>query len=238
MIGVVDYGAGNLRSVETALEYLGLDYQTSQEPGNLGGADRLIFPGVGEAAAAMKNLRQAGWDSFLGDYADTGRPLLGICLGCQIVLDYSEERQTPCLGLVPGRARRFSGGEGLKVPHMGWNTLSLQPASPEGESSREESSGQGALGERTPIGGSPGPVHPLFAGIPQDSSFYFVHSYYPDPDPSGARVLGVTEYGEAFPAAFAQGNLAAVQFHPEKSGPVGLRLLANFAGWDGSGEGG
>lgn len=210
MTGVVDYGAGNLKSVETALAHLGAAYIVAAEPEPLKDCDRLIFPGVGEAASAMKVLRARGWDAFLSRFAASGRPLLGICLGCQIILEHSEEGNTPCLGLIPGEAVLFEGRGGLKVPHMGWNTVEFPPE------------------------------HPLFRGVPRGSSFYFVHSYYPRPslDDRGSRregrsplpviSLGRCEYGETFDAAFARGNVMATQFHPEKSGPPGLRILENF----------
>lgn len=213
-IGVLDYGAGNLRSVETALAHLGYQYRLYASPDGLDAADVVIFPGVGEAAAAMANLARTGLDAGLREYLSAGRPVLGICLGSQIVLDRSEERDTPCLGLVPGVARRFSRSEAssagddgpLKVPHMGWNSLHY-----------------GSVPD------------PLFAGIPEGTCFYFVHSYFPDPEldgggsgSSGTRSLATCDYGTRFVAAFRRFGLTAVQFHPEKSGYYGLRLLANF----------
>lgn len=202
-IGVVDYGAGNLRSVETALQYLKASYTVTADPRELLKADKIIFPGVGEAKAAMAELRRSGMDQAILEVFDRGSPLLGICIGCQVVLDYSEESRTECLSLIPGRAVRFSSdlqdesGARLKVPHMGWNEVAY----------RKE--------------------HWIFKGIPADSAFYFVHSYYPKPARK-EHIFAETEYGVSFVSAFGEENLIAVQFHPEKSGDVGLKLLANF----------
>lgn len=200
--GVVDYDAGNLTSVSTALKALGVDFFISSEPAELATCGRLIFPGVGEASYAMDILRKRGLDTFLIDFAASGKPLLGICLGCQIILESSEEGDTRCLGIIPGRAVRFPLQTGLKVPQMGWNALSLARKG-----------------------------HPLLAGIPEGTSFYFVHSYYPEV----SRELSLINcnYGIDFSAGFAVDNVAAFQFHPEKSGPFGLRLLKNFLAWQG-----
>ena len=197
MVGVVDYGAGNLRSVERALRALDARFFTSADPDRLARAERLVFPGVGEARAAMDVLRSRGLDQAIADFDRSGRPLLGICIGAQVVLQGSEERDTPCLGLIEGRAVRFRPPRELKVPHMGWNQVQQ-------------------------AGG-----HPLFRGIPDGACFYFVHSYYPRLA-DDTLTIGRTEYGLPFTAAFASENLIAVQFHPEKSGEQGLRLLGNF----------
>jgi glutamine amidotransferase len=183
--------------VENALLHLKADFVVSRAISVLERTDKLIFPGVGEAGAAMKSLKTYGLDTFLVDYRASGREILGICLGAQIVLDSSDETDLPCLGLVKGRARKFSSEEGLKIPHMGWNSLSLENA------------------------GS------LFQGIPEGTSFYFVHSYYPDPAERDLWLTS-TEYGRIFCSSFQDRNLYAVQFHPEKSGKWGLRLLENF----------
>ncbi len=196
MIGVVDYEAGNLKSVETALAYIGADFFISSAPEKLKAADKLIFPGVGEAAAAMRVLSSSGLDRVLKEFAASGKPLFGICLGSQILFDHSEESDTPCLGILPGKVRQFSPDMGLKIPHMGWNTLKHTN-------------------------------HPLFKDIPQDKSFYFVHSYYVDPA-SQEDVIGISDYGRDFTAAVARGNVMATQFHPEKSGEWGLKILKNF----------
>lgn len=195
-IGVVDYNAGNLRSVETALRHLSADFLISSKPEELLKADKLIFPGVGHAASAMENLSSTGLGAMIKEFFKTGRPILGICLGSQIILEYSEEGPAVCLGLIPGRCRIFP-QKGLKVPHMGWNTVRLLHP------------------------------HPLFAGIDPQSSFYFVHSYYTEPA-LPPTALAETEYGITFVSALSWNNLTAFQFHPEKSGVPGLRLLANF----------
>ncbi len=205
MTGIVDYNAGNIRSVELALIHLGVDYRISKKPSELEQADRLIFPGVGEAAYAMKELRGTGFDTFLREWAASGKSLLGVCLGSQIIFDHSEESDTPCLGLVAGTVRRFPSdfpSRGLKIPHMGWNNL------------------------RAVNGGTA-----LFEGVSENPDVYFVHSYYLDPlDP--LTVTSVADYGIAVPASIKQGNIQAFQFHPEKSGTAGLRMLANFCAGD------
>jgi glutamine amidotransferase len=194
---VVDYRAGNLRSVETALLHLEARFRISSSPEEVAAAQRLIVPGVGEARAAMEQLSATGLDQAIDGFWRAGRPLLGICLGCQIIFDRSEERSTPCLGLLAGTVERFRPGPGRKVPHMGWNRVFL----------------------RRP--------HPLFSGIADGTFFYFVHSYFPQPAEADV-VIGECEYGLRFAAAVARDNLAACQFHPEKSADSGLRLLANF----------
>jgi glutamine amidotransferase len=203
MTVVLDYGAGNLKSVENALRYLGARFTVTGNPGDLRDAEAVIFPGVGEAAASMAVLNRTGLGEAMRSFLVSGRKVLGICIGCQVIFDSSEERSTTCLGLVPGVVRRFAPGAGLKVPHMGWNAMHF---------TRE---------------------HPVFAGIPQDTSFYFVHSYYPDPV-ERELIAATTDYGIAFPSCIAQGNLVAFQCHVEKSGPFGLKLLSNFLAWDGT----
>lgn len=199
MIGVVDYDAGNLTSVETALAHLGANYVVSASPKDLESCGRIIFPGVGHAQSAMQKLRERGLDTFLKNYAAGGRPLLGICLGSQILLEHSEEGPTECLGLLEGKVKLFRQDMGLKVPHMGWNTAAFAS-------------------------------HPLFNGLDPENSFYFVHSYYNEPL-RDADVLGTTQYGIGFASALGRANIAAVQFHPEKSGRPGLTLLRNFLDW-------
>ncbi|HTX91258.1 MAG TPA: imidazole glycerol phosphate synthase subunit HisH [Anaerolineales bacterium] len=201
MITIVDYKAGNLTSVRRALEALGLPCRITADPETVRKAERIIFPGVGHAGAAMSVLRERGLDSALKEAFERGTPILGICIGCQIVLSHSEEGDTTCLDLLPGECIRFQvDGRGLKVPHMGWNAVTVtQP-------------------------------HPVLAHLKPGDEFYFVHSYFPQPVDS-ASVYAACDYGGIFPAAIGQGNLFAVQFHAEKSGPVGLRLLKNFAEW-------
>ena len=192
MIGILDYGMGNLRSVQKALEYLGGRAVISSELSVLDGCDRLILPGVGSFAAGMDNLGKTG----LADYVRTraaDTPVLGICLGMQFLLTVSEEQgEHGGLGLIDGRAVRFTQG---KIPHMGWNGVSQMRS-------------------------------PLFAGIPEETQFYFVHSYYADVSVEDA--IGMTEYYRTFASAIARGNAYGVQFHPEKSGAAGLQLLRNF----------
>lgn len=209
MVTVIDYDSGNLRSVETALQHLRAPYRVSSEPETVAGADKIIFPGVGEAAQAMGVLKDRGLNQALAQAHKAGIPILGICIGAQILLDRSMEAvegTTPCLGLMQGSARDFTadfrdrGIQGLKVPHMGWNQVSVRDSHPHAR---------------------------LFDGIAENSSFYFVHSYYPAPDEDSVA-LSETDYGFRFVSAYGKDNLVATQFHPEKSGPVGLRLLANF----------
>lgn len=202
-IGVVDYEAGNLRSVETALEHLGASYTVSQDPDILRKSDKIIFPGVGDAGASMGVLHRTGLGSFLKEWADSGKYLFGICVGCQLLFEHSEERDTDCLGILPGRVIQFprglkdSSGAALKVPHMGWNQVNTSTE------------------------------HPLYNGIPSGGSFYFVHSYYPAPAEK-KHELARTEYIHEFTCSVAKDNVMATQFHPEKSGELGLRMLQNY----------
>lgn len=227
MITLVDYKAGNLTSVRRALEHLGIPSQISADPDVVHRAEKIIFPGVGAAGAAMSVLRERGLDAALKEAFAAGTPILGICIGCQIILEHSEEDDAECLGLLAGKTVRFrftpspltplpvgegdSGspptlGEGLgvrerlKIPHMGWNVVTVTQA------------------------------HPLLAHLRPGDEFYFVHSYYPQPADS-AHIYAVSDYGGEFPAAIGKDNLFAVQFHTEKSGEVGLRLLENFSNW-------
>jgi glutamine amidotransferase len=206
MIAIVDYRAGNLTSVRLALEALSLEARVTSDPADLRRADRIIFPGVGAAGSAMANLAASGLAPVLRERVAAGVPFLGICLGTQILFDRSEEDGgTDCLGLLPGEARRFRPrSHAEKVPEMGWNQISLLRP------------------------------HPVFADVPDGTDFYFVHSYYPAPaDPADA--VAATDYaGVRFASAVGRGNLVATQFHPEKSGQAGLRVLAAFAAWDGT----
>lgn len=199
MIGIVDYEAGNLRSVETAMKHLGVDFFISRDPSELLKAERMIFPGVGEAKSSMEVLKRTGLDAAVKEFAASGKAMLGICLGCQIFFEHSEERDTDCLGIIPGRVKEFESDTGLKVPHMGWNQV------------RHDNR------------------HPVFEGIKENSSFYFVHSFYPSAE-SGYEI-GNTEYGITFTSAASKDNVVATQFHPEKSGEIGLRLIKNFINW-------
>lgn len=201
MIQIVDYKAGNPTSVKRALAAVGIESAITAAPSQIAEAERVIFPGVGHATATMEVLRQRGLDGALRTAFDRGVPILGICVGAHLVLEASDEGNTPCLGLVPGRVRRFTDlPKGLKVPHMGWNRVRI----------------------RSP--------HPVLEGLPEANELYFVHSYYLQPAGS-ASVHGTTEYGIEFVSAFSKGNLLAFQFHPEKSGPIGLEMLKRFASW-------
>jgi glutamine amidotransferase len=207
MIGIVDYRAGNLTSVARALENIGETCIVTDDWRVLDGASHIIFPGVGAAGQAMANLRESGLDAHLKRWVQEGRPVLGICIGTQVIFERSEEDDTACLGIVPGEVKRFPAdlfqdGRKLKIPHMGWNRVAFREG------------------------------HPVFADIPAEAEFYFVHSYYPVPtDPTW--VAGWTDYGIRFCSAVARANLVAVQFHVEKSGRPGLTLLANFCRWKG-----
>jgi glutamine amidotransferase len=203
MIAIIDYQAGNQTSVRRALNALDIEAEITADAARLEAADGVIFPGVGAAGQAMGLLAKTGLDGVIRSLAGR-RPFLGICLGCQIMLESSEEDVgTATLGLMPGRNVRFDAGlpdesgRPIRVPHMGWNNV------------------------------RPAQNSPLFEGLSASDQFYFVHSYYPLPSPE--LVLGTTEYGLEFASAFGRDGLWAVQFHPEKSGPVGLRLLKNFA---------
>jgi glutamine amidotransferase len=201
MLIIVDYQAGNLTSVKRALDYLGIPCQISSQPEEVRAAERIIFPGVGHAASAMAVLRERGLDTALREAFTQGTPILGICLGAQIVLAHSDEGDTTCLELLPGNCPRFALNDPLlKIPHMGWNTVTVtQP-------------------------------HFILKDLRQGDEFYFVHSYYPQPA-SIEYVFATSEYELNFPVAIGYRNLFAVQFHPEKSGPIGLNLLNNFAQW-------
>lgn len=201
MITIVDYKAGNPTSVQRALGALGVASQISPDAAVVQSAERIIFPGVGHARSTMAVLVERGLDQALRNAFARGTPILGVCVGAQLSLNRSEEGDTECLGLVPGTVRRFPMLPAhQKVPHMGWNRVSVRRA------------------------------HALFEGLPIENEFYFVHSYYLDPIDE-ASVLGTTEHGIEFASAFAWKNLVAVQFHPEKSGPLGLGLLERFARW-------
>ncbi|AFQ42798.1 imidazole glycerol phosphate synthase subunit HisH [Desulfosporosinus meridiei] len=199
MIGIVDYGRGNLRSVEKALEKVGFEAVIMASSNELSKVKGLILPGVGAFADAMEALKHGGWIEPLIEFARSGRPFLGICLGMQILFEVGEEHgEYAGLGLLAGRVVRFPAGR--KVPHMGWNSLELE------QSSR------------------------LLAGIPNESYFYFVHSYYAEPAEKG-DIIATSDYGVVFPAVVGKANVWGAQFHPEKSSPWGLQLLTNFGEW-------
>ncbi|HWS02044.1 MAG TPA: imidazole glycerol phosphate synthase subunit HisH [Gammaproteobacteria bacterium] len=209
-VAIIDYGMGNLHSIGKAVEHVAGDLRVmvTADATTIRRADRVIFPGVGAIRHCMQELQRLGLDDVIREVAGQ-KPLLGVCLGMQALLQFSEENGgTPSLGLFAGQVRRFPdglrdshSGERLKIPHMGWNQVQQRP-------------------------------HPLWAGIPQDSRFYFVHSYYVQPEQS-AESAGTTDYGISFASAVARDGIFAVQFHPEKSQHYGLQLLANFIKWNG-----
>jgi glutamine amidotransferase len=210
-IVVVDYGMGNLRSVSKALEHVTADKQkviVSSDAEEIANAERVVFPGQGAARDCMKHLK----DRLLTDVvlqAAKEKPFLGICMGMQVLMAHSEENQgIKCMNLYDGDVHAFADEKlqsqmaALKIPHMGWNKVSHKQA------------------------------HPLWQGIEEDSRFYFVHSYYVDPDDE-TLLAGTTEYGIEFASAIARDNVFAAQFHPEKSAHDGLQLLKNFCRWQG-----
>jgi imidazole glycerol-phosphate synthase subunit HisH len=209
VVAVVDYGMGNLRSVSQAVLHVaagtGFEVIVTQRPDEVMAAERVVLPGQGAMRDCMRELHDSGLkDAVL--HAAANKPLMGVCVGMQMLLDHSEEQDTPGLGLIPGRVRRFQlegrlqpDGSRYKVPQMGWNRVEQQP-------------------------------HPLWDGVPDQSWFYFVHSYYAAP--SDARhIAGLTDYGARFTCAVARDNIFATQFHPEKSAEQGLALYRNFLRW-------
>ena len=203
MVVIVDYDAGNLKSVERACREVGLPAEISSDPRRIRNAERVIFPGVGAAGSAMRSLAASGVDRALVDAFEASTPILGICLGLQISLEYSEENDTDTLGLLPGEVRRFRLDDpDLKVPHMGWNAVRVVRP------------------------------HPVFDGVQHGDEFYFVHAYRPIPERS-MDIIAESVYEGPFCSALGRDNYVATQFHPEKSGRVGLRLLERFADWDG-----
>lgn len=197
MIAIVDYGVGNLRSVQKAFEYLACETVVTSDPVSIAKADGIVLPGVGAFGDAMVSLRRQGLLQPLKRFAASGRPFLGICLGMQLLFSVSEEHgQHVGLGIIPGHVRRMRGE--YKIPHVGWNALKVRQA------------------------------HPLLQGLGDGDYAYFVHSYYVEPlDP--AVVIATTDYFQEVPAAVAQGSVMGMQFHPEKSAHVGLRMLERFA---------
>ncbi len=199
MIVIVDYGMGNLRSVEKAFSFLGHRATVSGEPATVAAAEGIVLPGVGSFGDAMNELGGRGLLPVLEEAIREGRPFLGICLGYQLLCDSSEESPgVRGLGMLPGRVARFPAR--VKVPHMGWNDIGMAGS------------------------------HPVLAGIEDDSFFYFVHSYYVEPERE-EDVLTTTDYGLIFASGAAFDNVVAFQFHPEKSSRPGLRILDNFARW-------
>ncbi len=211
VIAVVDYGMGNLRSVSKALEHVVADNQrvlVSSNSDEIANAERIVFPGQGAARDCMAQLKDLKLDEVVLQAASE-KPFLGICMGMQVLMAHSEENQgVNCMNLYPGDVRAFadetlrSQMQGLKIPHMGWNNVSHRQ------------------------------VHPLWQGIEDNKRFYFVHSYYVDPDDK-TLIAGATDYGIEFASVIARDNVFAAQFHPEKSAHDGLQLLRNFCRWDG-----
>jgi glutamine amidotransferase len=205
MIAIVDYRAGNLTSVQLAFEALGAKSEITSDPRVIARAERVVFPGVGAAGASMDHVRAMSLFDAIADAIAAGKPFLGICVGMQILFDHSEEDGgVDCMGILPGQVRRFTPADPLcKIPHMGWNTVHFTRS------------------------------HPLLDGIEDESEFYFVHSYYAA---AGAteHVVGQTQYaGATFTSIAARDNLLATQFHVERSGRIGLKMMENFSKWDG-----
>lgn len=196
MIAIIDYGAGNLRSVNNAIVRLGYTARITSLPEEISDAQAVILPGVGAAGDTMASLRKLGLTAIISSLVKDNRPILGICIGLQILFTGTEEGGWhECLDLIPGRVKKLPGG--LKIPHMGWNQVEQRIKSP------------------------------LFEGIPDRAEFYFVHSYYGKPEDDSV-IAAETDYGISFCSAIVRGNLAATQFHPEKSGLMGLRVYDNF----------
>lgn len=200
MIAIIDYDAGNLRSVAKALDALGLENTVTKDRDTILAADRVILPGVGAFGDAMSHIRDLGLDKVIYEAVDMNKPFLGICLGLQLLFESSDESPGATgLGILKGRIVKIPDTPGLKVPHIGWNSLHLQ------------NDGR------------------LFKGLPDESYVYFVHSYYLQAEDESI-VKATTEYGAHIHASVEQGNVFACQFHPEKSSSVGAKILTNFAG--------
>ena len=199
MIAVIDYGAGNLRSVVRALQHVGAPLQVTDRPADLLAADGVVLPGVGATRDTMEALDRLELTPVIPELIRSGVPFLGICVGMQVLAELSDEWGAhACLGVIPGRVRRLPDAAG-KVPQIGWNQVRFDPAS----------------------------APAVLQGIPDGTDFYFVHSFYVD-TPDDAIVAGRTDYGVAFPSVLAWGSASATQFHPEKSGRWGLALLRNW----------
>jgi len=199
MIAIIDYGAGNIRSIEKALEHVGAAVQVTDKPSIVTRAQAVVLPGVGSGGAAMARITQQGLDDAIRQSTQEGKPFLGICLGMQLLADHHAEGEVDGLGLFAGEVRRIP--HGPKIPHMGWNQVKPQ---------------QSELA--------------IFEGIPPDAYFYFAHSYYVEPQDQHG-VAAVTDYGSPFCSVIVTERVWGTQFHPEKSGSVGLQLLKNFVRW-------
>jgi glutamine amidotransferase len=204
IVTIVDYDAGNVKSVQRACRKVGIEAEISADPEAVINSDKVIFPGVGSAISAVGTLQSRGLDEALKEFYYCGKPLLGICLGLQIALEHTEEGDKNCLALLAGACQRFEFTDrAIKVPHIGWNEIEVLQS------------------------------HPMLKNVQSGDEFYFVHSYYARMEDSN-NVFGVTEYGETqFCSIIGQGNFFATQFHLEKSGEIGLKLLAEFANWEG-----
>jgi imidazole glycerol-phosphate synthase subunit HisH len=197
-VSVVGYGLGNLGSVTNMLRRIGAEPRIASTPEQIEASERLLLPGIGAFDTGMTLLHDTGLADAVRSFAATGKPLLGICLGMQLLMDSSEEGSEPGLGLIAGSSRRFDEAEGIRVPHVGWNTL------------------------------APTRSDPLVAALPDDSRFYFVHSYRVVPD-AAADTLAVTQYGGPFSSMIRSGNVMGAQYHPEKSHAFGMQILRNFS---------
>lgn len=205
MIAVIDYKAGNLTSMQLAFEHIGRQVTITDKPEVIVKAERVVFPGVGAAASAMNNLRELGILESLRKVVDNGVPFLGVCIGMQLLFDRSQEDNgTECIGLLTGEVKKFQTNDPTcKIPQMGWNAVRMVKK------------------------------HPVFESIEDQSEFYFVHSYYPSPSEQ-QTIIGQTEYaGVDFASVAGRDNIIATQFHPERSGSIGLKLLENFCRWNG-----
>lgn len=198
MIAIIDYGAGNLRSVQKACEFLGAQAQITSDADTILSADSVILPGVGSFGDCMKNLNERHLTDTVRCAARSSKPFLGICLGLQLLFESSEESPgVDGLGVLKGKIVRIPKTYGLKIPHMGWNSLSFKKETP------------------------------IFKNLPENPFVYFVHSYYVQPNDNSV-IAATTQYGVELPVAVSSGNLFATQFHPEKSGDTGLMILKNF----------
>ena len=203
MIVIIDYDAGNLRSVQRACEKVGIVSEVSSDPERVLHAEKIIFPGVGSAESAVETLKKRGLDNAIVDFFRAGKPILGICLGLQILLDHTEEGNKKCLGLVSGACERFKFSDrSLKIPHIGWNDIQINFD------------------------------HPVLDKIEDGDQFYFVHSYYAKLLHE-KEIVSSSEYGNMkFCSVLAKDNLFATQFHLEKSGELGLKILKSFGDWN------
>jgi glutamine amidotransferase len=208
MIAIINYDAGNLTSVARAVSHIGFECIITNNTKEITRAERIIFPGVGAAGSAMESIKRLGLDEAIRDVFIKGHPILGICLGTQVIMSHSEENDTSCLGLIDGFVQAFPSdmkseeGTSLKIPHMGWNRINLLKRD-----------------------------HPVLSGLREDDEFYFVHGFYPKPN-NKEDVLATTDHGISFASIIGHKNLIATQFHPEKSGRAGLTLLKNFCMWN------